>query len=97
MKKSTPPVLSSADIQRLNALRHRPPAHDDDNPPLTAAQLAKAAPRRGRPRGSRKARVTVRIDDDVVVWLKRGGTGYQTRINGILRRAMERTGTNSTG
>ena len=89
MKKH--PALSTADIKRLNALRQRPPVHDDDHPPLTPTQLGRAVRHRGRPRGSHKSRVTVRIDTDVVAWLKRSGNGYQTRLNGILRRAMSRT------
>ena len=36
-----------------------------------------------------KASVTVRLDADVVNWLKRDGKGYQTRLNAILRREME--------
>lgn len=36
----------------------------------------------------RKTPVTVRLDADVLAWLKSSGTGYQTRINEILRRAM---------
>jgi uncharacterized protein (DUF4415 family) len=90
--RTTAHDLSAADIERLNALRSRSISHDDDNPPLTSAQFAQAVRHRGRPRGSRKARVTVRIDNDVVMWLKRGGRGYQTRINDLLRLAMERTG-----
>jgi uncharacterized protein (DUF4415 family) len=35
-----------------------------------------------------KAQLTVRIDADVVAWLKASGRGYQTRLNEILRRAM---------
>ena len=90
-KRTAAPALAAIDIERLNALRHRPPAHDDDNLPLTAAQLGQAVRHRGRPRGSRKVRLTVRIDTDVVAWLKSTGSGYQTRLNGILRRAKART------
>jgi uncharacterized protein (DUF4415 family) len=32
-----------------------------------------------------KERVTVRLDPDVLDWLKAQGRGYQTRINAILR------------
>ena len=32
--------------------------------------------------------VTVRIDADILAWLKRSGPGYQTRINALLRQAM---------
>ncbi len=35
-----------------------------------------------------KRPVTVRLDADVVAWLKRPGKGYQTRINRLLREAM---------
>ena len=34
--------------------------------------------------------VTVRLDADVLGWLKSKGVGYQTRINALLRQAMER-------
>lgn len=35
-----------------------------------------------------KDRLTIRIDHDVVEWLKKQGSGYQTRINAILRSYM---------
>ncbi len=35
-----------------------------------------------------KASTTVRLDTDVLLWLKSKGKGYQTRINAILREAM---------
>lgn len=36
-----------------------------------------------------KKQLTVRIDADVIAWLKAQGKGYQTRLNRILRVAME--------
>jgi uncharacterized protein (DUF4415 family) len=36
-----------------------------------------------------KDRLTIRIDHDVVEWLKKKGSGYQTRINAILRSYMK--------
>jgi uncharacterized protein (DUF4415 family) len=36
-----------------------------------------------------KDRLTIRVDRDVVRWLKKNGPGYQTRINAILRSYME--------
>ena len=35
-----------------------------------------------------KQQLTVRLDADVVAWLRRQGKGYQTRINSVLREAM---------
>ncbi|MCY4571444.1 MAG: BrnA antitoxin family protein [Gemmatimonadetes bacterium] len=36
-----------------------------------------------------KKQVTVRLDRDVLAWLKAQGRGYQTRINAILRAYYE--------
>jgi uncharacterized protein (DUF4415 family) len=36
-----------------------------------------------------KSQLTIRLDADVLAWLKSNGRGYQTRINRILRVAME--------
>ena len=36
----------------------------------------------------RKQQVTLRIDADVLAWLRRDGKGYQSRLNGLLRNAM---------
>jgi uncharacterized protein (DUF4415 family) len=36
-----------------------------------------------------KQQLTIRLDADVLAWLKGHGRGYQTRINRILRVVME--------
>jgi uncharacterized protein (DUF4415 family) len=35
-----------------------------------------------------KQQLTVRLDADVVAWLRDQGRGYQTRLNRVLREAM---------
>jgi uncharacterized protein (DUF4415 family) len=35
-----------------------------------------------------KRQVTVRLDADVIAWLRLQGKGYQTRLNRLLRAAM---------
>ncbi len=37
-----------------------------------------------------KKQLTVRLDADVIAWLRKHGKGYQTRLNGLLREAMLR-------
>jgi uncharacterized protein (DUF4415 family) len=37
----------------------------------------------------RKEPISIRLDDDVLDWLRRRGDRYQTEINRILRLAME--------
>ena len=39
-----------------------------------------------------KKSVTIRVDSDVLAWVKSQGRGYQTRINHLLRTAMESHG-----
>ena len=36
-----------------------------------------------------KQQLTVRLDKDVLAWMKAQGRGYQTRINAILRAYYE--------
>jgi len=36
-----------------------------------------------------KKSLTIRLDADVLAWLKGRGRGYQTRINKLLRAAMD--------
>jgi uncharacterized protein (DUF4415 family) len=35
-----------------------------------------------------KQPVSIRLDSDVLAWLKSKGTGYQTKVNSLLRRRM---------
>lgn len=37
-----------------------------------------------------KQSTTIRLDADVLDWLKASGKGYQTRMNAILREAMRK-------
>ena len=37
----------------------------------------------------RKKSITCKVDEDVLAWLKNSGRGYQTRLNAILRKAMQ--------
>ncbi len=36
-----------------------------------------------------KERITIRIDTDILEWLKKQGKGYQSKINSILRTFMK--------
>jgi uncharacterized protein (DUF4415 family) len=36
----------------------------------------------------KKAQLTIRIDQDVLKWLRSKGRGYQTKLNRILRHLM---------
>jgi uncharacterized protein (DUF4415 family) len=74
--------------QELAALAAKP-EHDIDfsDLPATTAQDWQGA-RRGPLYRPVKKQLTVRIDTDVLEWLKSQGKGYQRRLNAILRSAM---------
>ncbi len=76
-------------VQReLAALRGQPESNIDfsDIPESTSSDWKNSA--RAMFYRPVKQQLTVRIDADVVEWLKSQGSGYQTRLNQILRGAM---------
>jgi len=60
-----------------------------DIPELTEEQLRRAV--RGQMYRPVKKPVTMRLDADVIEWLKQGGPGYQTKANALLREEMIRS------
>jgi uncharacterized protein (DUF4415 family) len=82
------PALTKKQKAELAALVARPDSAIDfsDIPPLTEEFWKNAV--RGRFYKPIKTSTTVRIDSDVLAWLRAQGKGYQSRINAILRRKM---------
>lgn len=69
-----------------------PERTDADNPEWSDAMFnnarrgTAAARRAGRPKSdSPKQSTTLRLDEDVIEYFKRGGRGWQTRLNQALR------------
>lgn len=75
-----PRKLSAAEARRLDAM----PIDYSDIPELDEAFFKNAVEW-----PPAKTQLTIRLDADVLAWLKSHGRGYQTRINRILRVAME--------
>jgi len=88
---NNPPPLTENQKAELKALSEMPDSEIDysDIPPLDDA-FWKNAVRNPFYRPT-KSSTTVRLDSDVLAWLKSQGKGYQTRINAILREAMLRS------
>jgi uncharacterized protein (DUF4415 family) len=74
-----------SDLERVDRLTDETLDYTDI-PPLDEAFLANAM---RVPWPPTKRQLTIRLDADVLAWLKSLGKGYQTRINRILRLAME--------
>ena len=72
-----------------------PPAHEPSQPELPAAAVAeimRGIARQGLAQAPRKAAISLRLDADVLDWFRAQGTGYQTRMNAVLRAYMEACG-----
>lgn len=90
-KQGELPPLTEERKAELKALADMPDSGIDycDIPPLTEEFWKNAVPNPFyKPI---KTHASVRIDSDVMAWLKSHGKGYQTRMNAILREAMMRT------
>jgi uncharacterized protein (DUF4415 family) len=73
-----------SDLARIDRMKDAEIDYSDI-PPLDKTFLKKAT----MPWPPVKRQLTIRLDADVLAWLKAHGRGYQTRINRILRVAME--------
>lgn len=84
--------VTEAQRKELEMLAGKPESEIDfsDIPPTS--QIDWAAAERGRFYRPLKQQLTVRIDADVLAWLKSKGKGYQSRLNEILRSAMLNNG-----
>jgi uncharacterized protein (DUF4415 family) len=76
-----PRTLTPAELRRLDAV----PIDYSDIPELDDSFFTRATV----PWPPVKKQLTIRLDADVLEWLKSHGRGYQTRINRILRVVME--------
>ncbi|MCL2830363.1 MAG: BrnA antitoxin family protein [Betaproteobacteria bacterium] len=87
---NNPPPLTEEQKAELKSLAEMPDSEIDfsDIPPLDENFWKNAV--RNPFYKPTKTSTTVRVDSDVLAWLKSQGKGYQTRINAILREAMLR-------
>ena len=56
-----------------------------DHPEAEVRHIVRGIVRRGLKPQPPKAAISLRIEQDVLEWFKAQGTGYQTRINAVLR------------
>jgi uncharacterized protein (DUF4415 family) len=77
-------VVQAGEIRALKRMRDR--EIDTSDIPSTADWSKAVVGKFYRPI---KKPLTIRVDADVLAWLKGQGRGYQTRVNALLRSAME--------
>ena len=72
--------LTAADLKRARPMR--------EADPKLVARWAKERKRRGRPVGRSKSVVSLSLDTKVVTALRATGSGWQTRVNELLKAAV---------
>ena len=88
MKKKVTSKKSQTDWKRLKSMKDKD-INLSDSPELGPEMFARAIVRRGLKPVTRKAQLTLRLDQDVLDWFRKQGKGYQTQINSLLRAYME--------
>lgn len=77
------------DWKRLQAMPDSEITFTEDAPFTNPEDWANAVAHRGVPVPSHKTQIALRVDDDVLAWFKAQGTGYQTRMNAVLKAFKE--------
>ncbi|MCL2412228.1 MAG: BrnA antitoxin family protein [Treponema sp.] len=90
MTKTTKSKLADMSDERIAELQNFKTKNYNDCPIQTQEQLKEFKPKYPDARLYKpiKRTVQIRLDADVLEWLKQAGAGYQTRANAILRQAM---------
>lgn len=88
MKRGNPEPLTPKLQAEIDALASRPESEIDtaEMPPIE--DWSKAV--RGALFRPIKRPLSMRIDADIIDWFQRQGSGYQTRMNAVLREYVER-------
>jgi uncharacterized protein (DUF4415 family) len=87
-------MTSKTDLQKVRATGDfQWDGRDEDDRPLSPAELKRGVAayrrKRGRPAGSNKVSTTIRFDADVLDAFRRGGPGWQSRMNSALRSWLD--------
>jgi uncharacterized protein (DUF4415 family) len=86
MKRKSTSRNTGTDFARLDAMTDEDMS---DIPELTPEMFARGIVRRGLEPVAPKAQLTIRVDREVLEWFRQQGSGYQTRINALMRAYME--------
>ena len=85
MNKRSISKTSKTDWPRVRAMADRDIVLSAEHPEASVKHIIRGIVRRGLTPVPPKASISLRVDADVLEWLKAQGPGYQTRINMVLR------------
>ena len=89
MSRSSSSKASKTDWPRIKAMKDKDIALNAEHPVTGMKHIVRGIARRGLQPIPPKASISLRVDADVLEWFKAQGSGYQTRMNAVLRAFKE--------
>ena len=83
--RATKSVKGKTDWKKLSAMKDSSIAFTEDAPRTSPEDWADAVAHRGLPLPERKEQIALRVDADVLSWFRSQGSGWQTRMNAVLK------------
>lgn len=81
--------LTEEELAMLESAKKKAPVYDEDNPPLTDAELAELREKARKKREEkRKQNVTIRLDPKTLEKARALGSGYTTILAEIIEEAL---------
>jgi uncharacterized protein (DUF4415 family) len=85
MKRKSSSPKSKTNFRRLKSTKSRDVLLSAEHPEADLKHVLGGIVRRGLKVVPPKASISLRVDADVLEWFRAGGTGYQSRMNAVLR------------
>jgi uncharacterized protein (DUF4415 family) len=89
MSRSSSSKASKTNWPRIRAMKDKDINLTAEHPLAGMKHIVRGIARRGLQPIPPKASISLRVDADVLEWFKAQGSGYQTRMNAVLRAFKE--------
>lgn len=89
MKRKSSSPKSKTNFRRLRSMKGRDVVLGAEHPEANLKHLVGGIVRRGLKVVPPKASISLRVDADVLEWFRASGSGYQSRMNAVLRAFKE--------
>ena len=89
MNRSSTLKISKTQWGRINKMKDKDIRLTAEHPEADLKHIVKGMARKGLKPVPTKTSISLRVDHDVLEWFKAQGTGYQSRMNAVLKAFKE--------
>jgi uncharacterized protein (DUF4415 family) len=89
MNKSSISKTSRTDLERVKKLMDKDIEISREHPEAQIEHIVQGIVRKGLKPVPPKTSISLRVDRDVLEWFRTQGTGYQSRMNAVLKAFKE--------